>query len=183
MNSAEWARTPAALTADDALLHAVEEIHRDQHRRCFDGTSDANPRLHIETRALRRIGPWRIFLLLTPWMLARLLFHDRSAPIDVPAEWSAAARARSSDIGIGPAISFTLLGSPQKAHLNYHPQLGHYVLQPLVLAMDHYANADAVFAAWDEVIKTRDANMKRRQLHCPMQEEISRREFLSGLRS
>ncbi len=180
MNSANWQPTPAALASDGALLHTVEAIYLDRYRRHFAGTLNANPQLPVETRALRRIGPWRLFLLLTPWMMARLLFHDRTAPIDITAECSTAARAQGGDIG--PAIAFALLESTQKGHLNYHPQLGHYVLQPLVLSMDRYADADAVFTAWDAVIKTRDENMKRKQLHCPMQAEISRREFLSGRR-
>ena len=180
MNHVEWQLPPVELADDDALLRAVAAIYMDSYRRHFADGLNVNPRLPVETRALRRIGPWRLFLLLTPWMLARLLFHDGTAPIDVPAEWSAATRGASDDVGIGPAVSFTLMESAQKAHLNHHPLLGHYALQPLVLAMERYTDADEVFAAWDTVIRTRDENMKRMNKHCPMQKEISRREFLSG---
>lgn len=180
MNGAEWQPTPAGLADDDALLHTVETLYTDRYRRHFANGLNANPQLPVETRALRRVGPWRLFLLLTPWMLARLLFHDGTPPIVVPDDGTAAALSDGEAIGIGPAVSFTLLESTQRAHLNHHPQLGHYVLQPLVLAMDRYTDADEVFAAWATVIKTRDENMERMQRRCPVQEEISRREFLGG---
>ena len=40
-----------------------------------------------------------------------------------------------------------------------------------------YGGADDVFAAWGEVIRTREENMERHRRHCPIQQELSRREF------
>lgn len=182
MIRSEWQPTPAGLARDAALLDAVEAVYRDQHRHRFADEANANPLLTVQTRALRRIDEWRVFLLLTPWMLARLFFHDGAAPLAVPPDWSAAARGDRDDTVIGPALTFTLHNGPQQAHLNFHAHLGHYLLQPLMLAMHGYTSPEAVFAAWDQVIKVRDENMARMRKCCPMQEEISRREFLSGVR-
>ena len=43
--------------------------------------------------------------------------------------------------------------------------------------MEQYRSADEGFAAWNEVIRTRDENMARMQRDCPWQKEVSRREF------
>ena len=182
MNATDWQPIPAELADDAALSRLVEELYRDQYRRWHQDSMTANPALPVTTRALRRIGPWRVMLLLTPWMFTRLFIHDERAPLEVPVGWSANQRGERDDTVIGPAVTFTLFDTPQKAHLNYHHRLGHFLLQPLVMAMEQYATADSVFAAWDEVIRTRDENMKRMQAQCPMQENISRREFLGGLR-
>lgn len=48
--------------------------------------------------------------------------------------------------------------------------------------MDAYRVADAVFEEWSQVIRTRDAHMKRAKRDCPMQHEISRRELFRRLK-
>jgi hypothetical protein len=75
-----------------------------------------------------------------------------------------------------------LLSQDQLAHLNYHPALGHYLLQPLCLDMEPYVEGDEVFRAWSEVIRIRDANMEQARRDCPLQKEISRRELFSRFR-
>lgn len=182
MSSAEWQAPPAALDDDAALLAAVINVYRAQYHKWFEGALNCNPRLPVEARAQRRIEQWRVLLLLTPWMLARLFVPTTAPAIAVPPDWSAAARGERDDTVIGPAVSFTLLDTVQKAHLNYHPRLGHYLLQPLALAMEEYADADQVFAAWNEVIRTRDENIRKMNRDCPLQAEISRRELFTGRR-
>ncbi len=180
MPGTDWQPTPEGLASDRALLQTVAAIYRDQPR--LADQPNSNPRLGVETRALRRVGEWRLFLLLTPWMLSRLYFHDGRAPVAVPPGWSATDCDGREQAVIGPGVAFTLLDNPQRAHLNYHPRLGHYLLQPLVLAMHQYDSSAAVFAAWNEVIKVRDAAIQHMRIRCPVQEEISRREFLCGMR-
>ncbi|MDD5331120.1 MAG: hypothetical protein PHX38_14065, partial [Sulfuricella sp.] len=99
----------------------------------------------------------------------------------IPPGWAAAERAASPFLVIGPLLDFTILGGAQKAHLNYLPELGHFLLQPLVQSMEGYASADAVFAAWNEVIKTRDRVMEEQQRECGWQKEVSRRELFGRL--
>ncbi|MDP2155438.1 MAG: [NiFe]-hydrogenase assembly chaperone HybE, partial [Sulfuricella sp.] len=106
---------------------------------------------------------------------------ERDPGLRIPAGWSAAERAVAPFLVIGPLLDFTILGGEQKAHLNYLPELGHFLLQPLVQSMERFESADAVFAAWDEVIKTRDRVMEEQKRECGWQKEVSRREFFSRL--
>jgi len=173
-----WAPTPAGLAADASLRAAVVGAHRGILQRSLAGDPMLNPGLDIEVRAMRRIEGWRAMLLLTPWMLARLLFPDAPPPLAIPAGWSQDEREGADYQVLGPRIAFELLGQPQQAHLSYQPGLGHYLLQPICLNMAPYPDADTVFAAWGEVIRTRDENMERARRDCPLQREVSRRELL-----
>ena len=65
--------------------NAINGLGEEKRRR-------ASPIYHWAELGFPHKRVWRLFLLLTPWMLARLLFHAGTAPIDVPAEWSAATR-------------------------------------------------------------------------------------------
>ena len=177
--SGAWRALPAALHEDAALIAEVLAIHRELRvTLCAREMTICNQEWDIEARALRRIEEWRVLLLLTPWMLARLLIPD-GPPLGLqpPADCPAACQANADGTILGPACSFTLLGQPQRAHLNYDPRLGHYLLQPLCLEMSAYRNAEEVFAAWNEVIRIRDANLEQARRDCPLQREISRREF------
>ena len=80
---------------------------------------------------------------------------------------------------MGPRIHFSLLGQSQQAHLNYHRDLGHFLLQPICLDMGTYADTEAVFEAWGQVIRTRDEKMEQARRDCPLQKEVSRRELFS----
>jgi ATP-dependent RNA circularization protein (DNA/RNA ligase family) len=77
----------------------------------------------------------------------------------------------------------SILGQQQTAYINYHQQLGHYLVQPLVQSMQQYASAEAVYEAWSEVIRTRDETIRARKLECEWQNELSRREFFTRFRS
>lgn len=177
-----WRLCPPDLVADEALTLEVLRVHQALLRDHLLGDPMLNMRLGIQQRALRRIEGWRVLLLLTPWMLARLLFPDREPGLRLPQGWTAAELAGNPYQVLGPPLSFSLLGQPQRAHLSYHPDLGHYLLQPLCLDMEPYADADAVFAAWSQVIRTRDENMEKARRDCPLQKELSRRELFSRLK-
>lgn len=174
----------AGLPPHDAALAArVTAAFGDIYRRHFASEDFANHALPVEVRALRRVEGWRVMLLLTPWMLARLYLPETVPDLSVPPGWSAAERAGAPYAVIGPLCRFPLLGEAHRAHLNHHPELGHYLVLPLALSMAKYPSADAVFAGWNEVIATRERVMAEGKGDCPWQKEMSRREFLAGARS
>ena len=182
MNTSWQLPPPALLEDDNALADAAVHLYRALYRDHFGDLLTINHALPVETRALRRESEWRLFLLLTPWMLTRVLVPGSAPDVDFPPETSLAECEARDPVVLGPTLTFRLGNSPQKAHLSYHPLLGHYLLQPLVLAMESYRSADEVYAAWNDVIRTRNANMQRLARSCAWQEEVSRREFLQGLR-
>jgi hypothetical protein len=177
---AEWHIGLAAV--DDAALAAAVtgrfRAIRDDH---FGDGAAINADLGVEVRALRRSEGWCIFLLLTPWMLARIFLPERDPALPLPAGWCAADRAAAPYVVIGPALEIELCGGRQRAHLNYDAVLGHHLVQPLVQAMDGFACADDVFFAWNGVLAARARIMEERQRDCPWQRELSRREFLGRL--
>ncbi len=176
-----WELTAPTLADEAALSEAVVDVHERILSEELLGDPMLNFDLGIQVRAVRRIEDWRVLLLLTPWMLARLLFPDRGPVIAIPPDWTAAARRDADYLVLGPRVDVQLLGQPQKAHLIFHPALGHYLLQPLCLDMSPYRDAEAAFAAWAEVIRIRDENMERAQRDCPMQREVSRRELFTRI--
>lgn len=177
----EWQTFPLAGAGPDAVSAAVIGCFRGVYQRAFQDSLFANHDLGIEIRALRTSDEWLVMLLLTPWMLARVFLAQRDPGRPIPLGWRAGERSDAPFLVIGPPVSFSLLGGEQKGHLNYLPGLGHFVLQPLVLSMESYASADGVFAAWDEVIQTRDRVMEEQKRECGWQKEVSRREFMARL--
>ena len=177
-----WRVWPPPLEDDERLLETVQAVHRNIYADNFAHDPAANHGLPLQYRVFRRLQEWRILLMLTPWMLARLMFPDRPPGLRIPADWRAEARPDSDYRLLGPRLELELLGQAQQTHLNYHPALGHYLLQPIVLNMQPYADTEAVFAAWGEVIRTRDENMEKRQMDCPWQKELSRRELFNRWR-
>jgi hypothetical protein len=178
-----WQLAEPALGEDGRLMEAVREAHESLLHTHFAGDPAINPALGVECRAFRRLDDWRVMLVLTPWMLARLLFPDRPPEVVIPAGWSAADRTNAGYEVLGPVMEVALLGQTQRTHLNFQPRLGHYLLHPLCLNMMPYANAEAVLEAWNQVIRTRDQNMEQMQRECAVQKDISRREFFGRIRS
>jgi hypothetical protein len=115
-------------------------------------------------------------------MLARVYLRFDKNDITVPEEWSAQSRANAPHLVLGPLISVDLLSQEQKCYLNYHPELGHHLVQPLIMRMESFGCAGEVYASWNEVIGTRNEIMKQHQRECQWQQEISRREFFTRLR-
>ena len=179
MTNPTWHTPPADLAQDEALIDAVLAVHREILATGMLGELGLNPALDVQQRAFRHIDGWSLLLLLTPWMLARLLFPDEPLALAIPAGWAAVERRDADYTVLGPSLS----GQPQRAHLNYHPALGHYLLQPICLDMEPYRDAEAVFRAWNRVIHTRDENMKKAHRDCPLQKEVSRREFFGRWRN
>lgn len=181
MTDATWQLAPVHRDDDQAVVDAVTRCFEDIYRTQFQDEWLVNHDLPVEMRAFRRNNKWCVFLLLTPWMMARLFLPTHAPGLPLPPGWSAEERAAAPFQVIGPLLDFTLLGNSQQAHLNYLPGLGHFLLQPLVQNMEAYATSDAVFAAWNEVIQTRDRVMREQQRECGWQKEVSRREFFARL--
>ena len=177
-----WSLYPEELADDERLRVTVRRLHEDIDRRYFAHDPLANRNLDVQTRSFRRLEGWRLVLVLTPWMLSRLLVPDRAPAVPIPLEWRAEARRDAAYQVLGPRVTVDILGQNQQAHLNYHPRLGHYLLQPIALNMESYISPDAVFDAWSQVIRTRDENMEKHRKDCPWQKEVSRRELLTRLR-
>lgn len=178
----DWRLGAAAGLPDDAFVGAVERRFGQIYDAVFAADPWVNHDLPIELRARRETPPWRVFLLLTPWMLARLFLPRRSPNLPVPPGWRADERADDGYAVIGPAVQVELCGALQAAHVNYDAELGHYLIQPLVQSMEPYAHAEEVFAAWDAVLTTRQRVMDESRRECVWQRELSRREFLARLR-
>ncbi len=177
-----WHLWPSEPSADERWIEAVRALHITLERELFATDPMANRRLGVEVRAFRRLEDWRVLLVLTPWMLARLLAPLRQPASAIPEGWRAPQRRDACHQVLGPTFQLDILGQSQAAHLNYHPILGHYLLQPIALNLEPYDSAEAVFQSWGEVIRTRDENMQRHRKDCAWQKEISRRELFARLR-
>lgn len=178
---AEWRLGGLAARGDPALAEAVRTRFRSIRDERCGGAAETDAALDVELRAQRRSEGWCIFLLLTPWMLARVFLPEGDPALPLPAGWSAEERAAAPYVVIGPALEFELCGGRQRAHLNYDAVLGHHLVQPLVQAMAGFACGDDVFAAWNGVLAARSRAMAEQRRDCPWQRELSRREFLARL--
>jgi [NiFe]-hydrogenase assembly, chaperone, HybE len=174
-----WQLSPAATGSDGDVVDAVEVRFRQIHEANFAGTMDCNEALPVQVRALRRIDDWWVFLLLTPWMFSRLFLPRQQPRLPLPTAWTAEGRRKQAYVVIGPPLELALQSGVQRAHINYDAVLGHYLIQPLVQAMEGYDSPDQVFSAWNEVIATRDRVMIEQQRDCPWQKEVSRREWFA----
>ncbi len=176
----DWTLFPEDLQDDQQLLAAVLEEHEGLYRDCFIDDPGVNHLLPVRVQAFRRVDSWRVFLLLTPWMLSRIFVPDSDPGIEIPGDWCAEARAGQPYRVIGPANSFELLTGRQKAHLNYSNRLGHYLLHPLILSMKDFQSPEEVFRVWNRIIETRNRNLQKLEQRSHRQEEITRREFFKG---
>ncbi len=177
-----WRLSPPGLKDDAAFVDAVRNLHEGVYQSYFAADAAANHALGVQLRAFRRLDNWRLLLVLTPWMLSRLLAPDRDPGLAIPAKWEEECRADADYQVLGPQLKLEILGQSQQAHLNYATSLGHYLLQPIALNMAMYDSAEAVFEAWNQVIRTRDENMEKHRKDCSWQKEISRRELFGRLR-
>lgn len=167
-----WQLTPG--DAGTELAERIENAARAWYARCFRDSSAANHRIPIQVRGLTTVEGWWLGYLLTPWMLARICLPRTTPPLALPSGWTGDARRDAPCIAIGPLLPLeipTLLG---EAHLQYLPELGHLLLQPLVQNLNAYADAEAVFGAWQGVVDKRAAIRAERE----RQAQVDRRAFL-----
>ncbi len=121
-----------------------------------DAMMGINHKLKVEVRGWHVKDNWAMGVLLTPWMLTKVYIplSTPDAP-EVPADWQADARHNKPYVVIGDLMTLTIEGQAHRVHINYHPILGHYCVQPLVQKMNTYPDNEAAFAAWGEVLKFR----------------------------
>ncbi len=172
-----WQSLPAHLQSDMRFQLALLMVHRRIYDHHFARDPMANPALGFHLHGYRRTGNWRIVLVLTPWMFSRLLFSETPPAIEIPEDWRANQRKDADYVLLGPITDPQSQTGSIKSHLNYHASLGHYLLQPIALNMQQYASSDQVFEAWNQVILSRDENMRKAEKECAWQQEISRREL------
>ncbi|MCB1751149.1 MAG: [NiFe]-hydrogenase assembly chaperone HybE [Gammaproteobacteria bacterium] len=177
----DWQTAADELRNDTLLQAAVVDEHRRIYSRYFLHDPAANHVLPVMTHAFRRLEQWRVFLLLTPWMLSRLFIPDGAPGWRIPPDWQAHNRRDRDYQVIGPTFELPLLTGKQRAHLNYSPAIGHYLLHPLILSMLNFSCAEEAFTAWNRVIETRNRNIEKLQKRNPLQQEITRREFFRGI--
>jgi hypothetical protein len=179
MPDRQWQLLPPHLHPDMRFQLALLVAHRRIYDRHFAQEPSANPALGFHLHDYRRTGEWRIVVILTPWMLSRLLFPERVPDIPIPEGWSAEERHESDYQLLGPTVDLAWNGGDIKAHLNYQEILGHYLLQPIALDMQQYDTPESAFSACDKVITTRDEHMQRTQQSCSWQEELSYRALFA----
>jgi hypothetical protein len=146
-DSAQQAVLPALLESTFAKLYNDDFA---------DAMMGINHKLKVEVRGWHRKDDWAMGVLLTPWMLTKV-YIPLSIPkdLDIPAGWSADERQNAAYVVIGPLMNLMIDGQAHAVHINYHPQLGHYAVQPLVQKMNSYVDNEAAFAAWGEVLTFR----------------------------
>lgn len=164
---------------DENLITGVIEAFSRLYRIYFVHDLLVNHHFPIEIRAFRHTDIWRIFLLLTPWTLARVFIPTKSPKIELPFGWTAVERLGAPITLIGPTVSFEILSGTERAHICYHPVLGHYLMQPLIQSMETFATPEDAFRAWNEMISCPQAEQPCKK--CEWQQELSRREFFAPL--
>lgn len=147
--------------AHDLIIHTFKNTY---HKSFEDEWMGVNHNLQVELRGLKFVDGWVTGFLLTPWMLCNFylpVLADKVPEFEIEEEWQASSKHGQDYVVIGPLKSFQIGGVTQKANLNYHSELGHYLLQPLVQIMDKYADNESAFAAWSEVIAFRKAHYEK----------------------
>jgi hypothetical protein len=176
-----WQPCPVSADDADAFSGALKGVYTDLYTEYFADEPFVNHSLPIQVRSFRNTEGWAVCLLLTPWMLSRVFATDAEPGIRLPTGWSVEERRGESPSVLGPMTTFSLLGAEQKAHLNYHPRLGHYLIHPLIQSMGEFDSADSAFTAWRGVIERRDRFAREQNKNCGWQAEVSRREFFTKL--
>lgn len=105
----DWQTAADELRNDTLLQAAVVDEHRRIYSRYFLHDPAANHVLPVMTHAFRRLEQWRVFLLLTPWMLSRLFIPDGAPGWRIPPDWQAHNRRDRDYQVIGPTFELPLL--------------------------------------------------------------------------
>jgi hypothetical protein len=111
-------------------------------------------------------------------MLVRLLFPDphqhepgRADPNEMPLHDGAPPGI------LGPMIQIHIAGMAQKAHVQEHPALGPFLLQPLIQNLVYCCSVDQAFASWNQVLHHRNRLSQAMPHGCPWHKEMVRHEM------
>ncbi|MCU7856742.1 MAG: [NiFe]-hydrogenase assembly chaperone HybE, partial [Candidatus Thiodiazotropha sp. (ex Lucinoma borealis)] len=88
MHETQWQLIPKALSKDEAFQDALLTVHHEIYNDFFSDDPLTNSELGFHLHAYRRTSGWRVVLILTPWMLSRLLFPENDPQIVIPEGWS-----------------------------------------------------------------------------------------------
>jgi hypothetical protein len=161
MARTNWQLLPAEWHEDRVFQEGLLQVHHDIYHQFYDNDPLVNDGLGFHLHGYRRSDNWRITLILTPWMMSRLLFPEHDPHIVIPEGWSGEDRGDSEYQVMGPTLRLGWCGHAMLAHLNYNTQLGHYLLQPFTLKMRPYRSASEVFRIWNTLFNTRTTSMKQ----------------------
>ena len=158
MAETQWQQLPPEWRQDKPFQEALLTLHREIYHRFFNDASPVNDKLGFHLHTYRRNNRWRTVLILTPWMMSRLLFPEQDPHIIIPQGWSGEDRYDTDYQILGPSLRLGWSGNQMQAHLNYHVRLGHYLLQPITLNMQGYSSPEQVFNVWRAKIDNLDKN-------------------------
>jgi hypothetical protein len=178
MYETTWQLLPEELVDDARFKQTLIDVHREIYDEHFQDEPQINISLGFHLHAYRRTSGWRVVVILTPWMMSRLLFPEQNPQIVIPEGWSGEERYGTDYQALGPSLRLGWSGNYMQSHLNFHAQLGHYLLQPILMNMKHYHTPSQAFEAWRRAIGARSRRTLDRLHNCPWQEELSDRNFL-----
>jgi hypothetical protein len=143
------------------------------------GRSYANPAVGYAWRGLASQADWDVAYVLTPWMLMRVYLPLMPPAIELPSAWTAQARAGQPFQLIGPSLDVAVGEELHRLHLQWLPDYGHFLLQPLMQGLNRYADDTAVWNAWDGVLAARDRSRQEKLDELQRRDaETTRRDFL-----
>jgi hypothetical protein len=155
----------------DVLVDAFSNVYSEDFANALMGV---NHHLKTEVRGWQIKPHWAQAGLLTPWMLAIVYMPLDQQAFDgliCPDDWATPLPADRPYQVIGPLMTLQIGDKAYPAHLNFHSQLGHYWLRPLVQNMARYSNNDQAFDAWAEVLAFRKAIREQKQAQAAAQAE------------
>ncbi|MDR3390375.1 MAG: hypothetical protein P4L77_01455 [Sulfuriferula sp.] len=167
-----WEILPADTA--ESLSSRITDAFQRRHDQCFHHSQAAHPGLSIELRELQQYPGWWLGHLLTPVALYRICLPTSLPDAALPADWTAVEQQSTPCSGLGPLLPLRIPKLIGQAHLQYLPELGHFLLQPEVQSLLRYPDADAVFAAWGQVTSFR----KMTRMKLEKQQQCDRRAFL-----
>lgn len=173
---------PEALPAQ--VLDAVRHWHQDCFAARIDGSAniDGENERWFDVRDVEVVDGWWLAHVLTPMALYRICL-----PLQVPQEAIPLTfmPAQHPCQALGPLMQTQIPGLPGRGHLHYLSSLGHFLLQPEVTQPRRYADAEAVFAAWQKVIRfrqqVREQGTRGIAIKSSAEKTCSRRGFLRKL--
>ncbi|WP_312260771.1 [NiFe]-hydrogenase assembly chaperone HybE [Candidatus Igneacidithiobacillus taiwanensis] len=161
----------------DDFHQAITAIFSQWQQDCFLDSPAAHPSISVCSRGARHLGDWWTAQVLTPLALSQIFIPITPPDIPLPEEWSAPPQIAHPCLPYGPVLPLRVPSLVGQAHVAYRQGLGHFLIQPQVQGLRRYPDAEAVFAAWDQVIAFR--RRTREQLEKGQQED--RRAFLRRL--
>ena len=182
--------------AGASLAEIIKQVFTQVYNDDFsDAMMGINHQLSVDLRGWQVSESWQEVWLLTPWKVSRVFFPvslDVIADTVLPTEWQPDVRQDQPYCVIGSLMPISVDAKSIQTHINYHPLLGHYWIQPLVQNMMKYVNNEAAYQAWSEVIAFRNNVRAQKQAELEAKEqdvkvaaaiennvEVNRRAFLS----